>query len=286
MTRSPRRVSTPDGVLRAAVRGRGPRLLCVHGLTANAASWEPVAGLLEDRFALVLPDLLGRGLSDAAPAASYRLEDEARRLAAVADALAPGPYLVVGHSHGAAVALALAARQPRCRGLCLVDPVTPWTPRPPLLALLGPEAVRRAAAPLVGPLRRPVARRVLRGRVFADPEAVDEATVRRYADPWAGPGRGRTLLRILADWRPGDLAPHLPPGRRPALVLTGEHDRRAPPSLAGRLAERLGCPLRVAAGSGHALPDEDPGTVARAVEELAEETMRSERDPTHHEGEA
>jgi len=284
-------VRTHDGVLRAAVRGRGPTLLCVHGLTAHAAAWDPLARLLEDRFTLVLPDLLGRGGSDAAPTASYRLEAEVERLAALARELAAGPFLLLGHSHGAALALALAAREERCRALCLLDPVTPWTPRPALLGLLRSSAVRRLLALLVPPLRRPVARVILRRRVFADPAAVGEAVVRRYADPWVGPGRPETLLRILADWRPGDLGPHLPTGRRPALVLTGELDRRAPPSLAGRLAAALGCDLRVVAGAAHALPEEAPRTVARAVEELARDAAAGpdaspRHDPTHHEGDA
>jgi len=284
-------VRTPDGVLRAAVRGRGPALLCVHGLTAHAAVWERVAPLLEDRFTLVLPDLLGRGRSDAAPGASYRLEAEVERLAAVARELAPGPLLVLGHSHGAALSVALAAREERCRALCLLGPVTPWTPRPALLGLLRRPGVRRRLAHLVPPLRRPVTRLVLRRRVFADPAAVDEAAVRRYADPWGRPGRPETLLRILSDWRPGDLGPHLPSGRRPALVLTGEHDRRAPPPLAWRLAAALGCDLRVVPGAAHALPEEAPRTVARAVEELAREAAAGTdespgHEPTRDEGDA
>lgn len=285
MTGIIREVPTPAGMVRAVVRGRGRGLLCVHGLTANAATWEPLADLLEDRFTLIAPDLLGRGRSDPAPGARFDIEAELSRLDAVAGALCPAPFVAVGHSHGASLVMALAGRLPRCRALCLLDPVTPWTPRPAVLSALAVPALRRLLAPLVPPLRRPITRLLLRRRVFADPAAVDEKTIRRYADPWADPGRPATLLSILADWRPGELDPHLPLRPAPALVLTGEKDRRAPPPLAGRLAARLGCPLRVIPGAAHAVPEEAPREVARAVEELAGLDAIGPHEETH-EGDA
>jgi magnesium chelatase accessory protein len=267
-------VVTPGGRVVVAVRGAGPRLLLVHGLTANGTVWNRVIERLQERFALVVPDLLGRGASRAEPLSRFRLADETERLRAVAQAYAPGPFVLVGHSHGAALALALAARTPRCRGLCLLDPVTPWTKRPLALELLRSGTVRRALAPLLFSVRIPVARLVLRRRVFGDPDAVDEALVRRYADPYGSADRATTLLRILADWRPGELSPQVAP-RPGAVVLTGELDRRAPPALAGRLAERLACPLRVVRGAGHALPEEAPDEVARAIETVAARPSRS-----------
>jgi magnesium chelatase accessory protein len=262
------RVETADGGLRVQVVGRGPALLLIHGLTANGAIWHRLIERLEDRFTLIVPDLLGRGGSDAAPRARFRLEQEAARIERVAAVAAPGPFVAVGHSQGAALALTLASRADRCRALCLLDPVTPWTARPAILELLRPAVTRRLLAPLVPPLRRTVTRHVLRRRVFGDPAAVDEAAIRRYAEPYGDPERARTLLRVLADWRPGDLSPHLPPRPPAALVLTGERDRRAPPDLAARLAERLACPIRVVPRAGHALPEEAPAEITRAIDML------------------
>jgi len=262
-------VVTLGGRLRVCLRGAGPRLLLVHGLTASGAVWDRVSERLEGRFTLVIPDLLGRGTSDAAPRARFRLAEEVGRLEDVARAHVPGPFVLVGHSQGAALALALAARTTRCRGLCLVDPVTPWTKRPLVLELLRSGPVRASLAPLLSCVRWPLTRLVLRRRVFGDPDAVDEAVVRRYAAPYRDRDRARTLLRVLADWRPGEISPHLAP-RPTALVLTGERDRRAPPHLVERLADRLECPLRVVPGAGHALPEEAPDAVARAIEAVAD----------------
>ncbi len=273
MNRADGAVATPAGSLHVSVLGTGPPLLLVHGLTASGAVWSRVARRLADRYTLVVPDLLGRGSSDAAPGARFRLSDESARLGLVAEARLPGPFVLVGHSHGAALALLLAASTPRCRGVCLLDPVTPWTTRPAALDLLRSETVRRLLAPPLSALRRPVTRFVLRHRVFGDPSAVDRDLVGRYAGPYASAERARTLLRVLADWRPGDLSPHLAP-RPDAVVLTGELDRRSPPDLAGRLARRLACTLQVVPGAGHALPEEAPDEVSRAIEAVAEGSFR------------
>lgn len=251
---------------------RGPTVLCLHGLTAHRASWRAVASRLEDRCRLVMPDLLGRGASPAEPGARFALDEEIRRLRRLLPLVGDRPWVALGHSHGAALALAMAG-EPACSGVVLVSPVTPWTRRPRVLDLLDSGLLRRGASPIVAGLRLPVTGWVLRHRVFADPADVDPDTVRRYAAPWAGLHRARTLLRILADWRPAELAGRLPGARIPARVLLGDRDRRIGRVDARRLAERLGTELHVVEGAAHGLPEERPGVVATAVLELVAESM-------------
>lgn len=262
-------VALPRGRLSVAVRGRGTDVLCLHGLTANRSSWRPLADRLGGRFRFVAPDLPGRGRSGPAPGGDYGLEAELARLEAVVERLVARPYLAVGHSQGAGLAASLASRPSGPAGMLLVNPVTPWTRRPIVLDLLRSGAVRRLAAPLLSRFRRPLARRILERRVYADPGRVTPATVRRYADPYRPPTRARALLAVLADWRPGDLADHLPRRPPPAIVLAGDRDRRVPVATARRLAERLDARLRVLEGAAHAIPEERTDEVADALEELA-----------------
>jgi 2-succinyl-6-hydroxy-2,4-cyclohexadiene-1-carboxylate synthase len=93
-------------------RGRGPRVVLLHGFTQAGRSWNPVlqTGLIDAE--VFLPDLPGHGRS-----ASTTLD-----LNATADALANsiGPAVYVGYSMGGRVALHVALRHPlSVRGLLL-----------------------------------------------------------------------------------------------------------------------------------------------------------------------
>lgn len=85
----------------------GPVLLLLHGLGATGAVWDGLAALLPDAWpgAWVAPDLPGHGRS--APLARYSFGGLA---AEVAGLVQPGgPFAVLGHSLGGAVALALGS---------------------------------------------------------------------------------------------------------------------------------------------------------------------------------
>lgn len=102
-----------------------PVVVGVHGITANAWSWGPVARRLAGRVRLVCPDLRGRGASSAAPG-PYGIRRHADDVAAVIEATGGGPAVVAGHSMGTYVALLAAERHPALvRDLVLVDGGTP-----------------------------------------------------------------------------------------------------------------------------------------------------------------
>lgn len=269
-----RNVTIGDGTVRVTVLGQGRPVLFLHGISAHGRAWRPVA----ERFAEAhpgwecwLPDLPGRGASDAPAALSYTLDNEVRRLRELVRALAPdgpGPRLVAGHSQGAAIALALAREQPGIGGLLLSNPVTPEIRSPSVLRLLRSATVRRAVGSLLAPLHAPLGHLVLRracGPAFRAPAEL----VAAYARPWASPARARTLLRILADWRPAELEDRMP--RRPvaAHVVIGAHDPRIPVKAAKRLASRLDCGFTVSPDGGHVLTEQHPRLLARLLGEMA-----------------
>lgn len=85
-----------------------PRLVLVHGFLATSRLWGRVARLLASEFDVVAPDLPGHGSARAAgPLSLQRAVDH---LAPLLEASAP--VVVVGHSMGAIVALALAEAYP------------------------------------------------------------------------------------------------------------------------------------------------------------------------------
>ncbi len=251
----------------ASVEGSGPDLLLIHGLTAHRGEWDAVAELLKARYRVVRPDLAGRGSSPVERGARFRLRDEVHRLDEFSEAVGVQDPIVIGHSHGAALAVALCARR-RCRALLLVNPVTPWTRRPAILGLLRFDIVRRGVAPFLRHYRRPLTRYILTRRVYADPALVTDDAVTRYSAVFASPGRARCLARVLADWRPSELTVCDGPLEVPVHVLTGGLDRRSPPEMARRWSERLGGPCTVLKDCAHGVPEEAPATVESLVREL------------------
>jgi pimeloyl-ACP methyl ester carboxylesterase len=115
-------VPRPDGTLRVLRWGRGPRhAVALHGITASAAAWQPVAEALPAEWSLFAVDLRGRGHSAGLPGPygfSRHFEDI---LAAVAHLGLEQPVLA-GHSLGAYLALLTADQEPGpFGGLLLVD---------------------------------------------------------------------------------------------------------------------------------------------------------------------
>lgn len=105
--------------------GSGQTVLLTHGITAQAHVWDPVAVALADHFRVLSLDQRGHGDS-AKPGAGYAAADFAADMAAVMDALANGPCLVMGHSLGGRNSLALAALSPdRVAGAVSVE-FGPW----------------------------------------------------------------------------------------------------------------------------------------------------------------
>ncbi len=101
--------------------GKGPALVCVHGLTANHTCWESLAEVLTPDYRMIAYDLRGRGESDKPPK-GYSLEIHGQDLGALLDHFGLKSAIVMGHSLGASIGLYFAARFPkRVRKLILVD---------------------------------------------------------------------------------------------------------------------------------------------------------------------
>jgi pimeloyl-ACP methyl ester carboxylesterase len=163
---------------------RYPPLLFLHGVGGGAWSWGPQVAALGDEFACFVWE--GRGHGVAPPTSDAGLGDfyvDAREALAFVFEAAREPAIVVGHSMGGLIALALTCAEPAevCAAF-LVDPVYSdgngdrhVTIREPLLSL-----VRLAISPIVrsyqrdGRLSRVISRRIFE-LAFEDRAAMERS---------------------------------------------------------------------------------------------------------------
>lgn len=119
-------VDVPGARLHVVERGNGPAVLLVHGLSGQLANFD--YGMIEPLsrdFRVIAVDRPGAGYSTRQPGAAADLRAQADTLAALIDQLGLHKPLVVGHSLGGAISLALATYHPdRVGGLALIAPLT------------------------------------------------------------------------------------------------------------------------------------------------------------------
>lgn len=165
-----------------AGEGAGPPIVMIHGLGGQTRNFtHSLTGRLAGRHRLVVVDRPGSGHSGRPRGGAVGLRAQAALIARLVAALDLGQPLVVGHSLGGAVALAMALEHPRAVGaLALLAPLSLVEERPPaeFRALAVRSATLRALLSwtLATPLAM-LAGRALARRIFApDPLPADFAT--------------------------------------------------------------------------------------------------------------
>jgi pimeloyl-ACP methyl ester carboxylesterase len=103
--------------------GAGPGVVCLHANASASSQWRSLIDTLSPAFHVLAADSYGSGKSPPWPTGHKTwLRDEVALLEPVF-ARAGDPFVLVGHSYGAAVALIAAVSQPhRVRALAVYEP--------------------------------------------------------------------------------------------------------------------------------------------------------------------
>jgi len=114
-------------------KGAGPALFLIHGLSGQMGNFTyALVGRLAREFRVVAVDRPGSGYSTRPADADASLRAQGRALAKVIRALNLERPLIVGHSMGGAIALAIALDSPECvSALALIAPLTEVVKTPP-----------------------------------------------------------------------------------------------------------------------------------------------------------
>ena len=247
-----------------------PVLWLLHGTGASGHSWRALMDLLAPHATVVVPDLPGHGFSGPLPHTT--LPRMAAALAALAEALALPPTVLIGHSAGAALAVR-AALDGRLAPIQIVGMNA---------ALLPFEGL---PGRVFGPLARLMARQDWVPWLFArrarDPAAVqrlvaatgstiDAHGLALYARLMRSPAHVAGALAMMADWDLHALWQQLPGLRVPLALLVGAQDGTVAPAQAQRVRLRLPATrVQLLPGLGHLAHEEAPQRVLQALVALA-----------------
>jgi len=237
------------------VDGEGEPLVMVHGVGGGAENWDGVVAALPARFRCIRLDLSGHGRSGLITS-PCTVQDLARDVTDVMDALGVRAAAIAGFSLGGLIAQALALECPdRVTKLALIATVAGRTPEEQARSAARIEVVREKGLAFIAAGNREF--------WFSDafrrdhPDAV-EARVQQFmaCDP-------ASYLHAFAVFAKGDFVSRLGEIRVPTLVLAGEFDPAATARMARLMHEKIaGSRLEILAGMRHALLIECPRRVS------------------------
>jgi pimeloyl-ACP methyl ester carboxylesterase len=267
-----------DGVrLHVVIRGSGTPVVLLHGngVTLQDFGASGVAATAADRHQVIQFDRPGSGYSSRPRSRVWTPRAQAALLAAALEKLGTGKAVVVGHSWGALVALAMAIDHPeRVTGLVLLSGYYYGTARPdvlpfalPALPIVG-DVMAHTVSPLSGMLMSPA---VIKA-AFA-PAPVSEKI--RYLPLGLSlrPSQVRATAADASLMVPSaiELSRHYREITLPVIVMAGEGDliTRAD-THAERLARDIpGAELRTVPDQGHLFHYAVPEQVAAAINDVA-----------------
>ncbi|MFY9242271.1 MAG: alpha/beta hydrolase [Polaribacter sp.] len=101
--------------------GKGTAVVLIHGFLENSTMWKNIAPELSKRNRIITVDLLGHGKTDCLGYV-HSMELFAEAIEAVLKHLKIRKFILVGHSLGGYISLALAKNNPnKIKGLCLLN---------------------------------------------------------------------------------------------------------------------------------------------------------------------
>jgi pimeloyl-ACP methyl ester carboxylesterase len=281
---------TVDGVrLHYSDRGEGSPVVLIHGNAVTGDDWNTsgVAELLLQKHRVIIFDRPGFGYSERPRGHLWTAAQQAELLHKALQQLGIERPVVVGHSWGTIVALALAERhQADTAGLVLLSGYYVWTLRPDVLLVAAGalpvigDLLRYTISPLLGWLQMPL----LKWQMFS-PARVPARFQAEYSSAMAlRPSQIRATSIDGVLMIPGALAlrGEYKNLTLPVLIIAGEGDKVVFKRRSEQLQARIrGSVLQIVKGAGHMVHHLVPGQVAQAVERVAEAARERVSDGQH-----
>jgi 4,5:9,10-diseco-3-hydroxy-5,9,17-trioxoandrosta-1(10),2-diene-4-oate hydrolase len=180
--------------------GSGTPVLLIHGLVGSSANWRNNIGALARNASVYAIDLVNIAKSECDADLDAGLSAIANRVLAVMDALHLAEADIVAHSHGGAVAMMLAALQPkRVRSLILFAPANPFSRSSDLMVRVYSTAWGGILAWMLPFLPVPI-QRIALGEMYGGPDQVPDTCLQEIADRLRSPATLQYVLCVIRCW--------------------------------------------------------------------------------------
>ncbi len=252
-------------------------LVLIHGLSGQMQHFTyALTDLLTDEFRLIVIDRPGCGYSERHGADLAAIPEQARMIGEFLDAMGIAQPVLVGHSLGGAVALAMAMDRPERTGaLALLAPATHFQEESPDVFKgleIRTETLRRLlGATIAIPMARMTADKVLRAVFQPDPVSPDfmdraGAVLGLRAQSFVTASEDLVAYESAMRAQQARYATDL---KTPGGVLFGSADPILPPAMHGQSMQAHGLDYQELPGRGHMIPLTAPVECARFVRDVA-----------------
>ena len=253
-----------------------PTIVLIHGLAGQLQHYTyAMTDLLKDDFRVIVIDRPGCGYSDRAQDEMAALPEQARMIAEFMEAKGIEKSVVVGHSLGGALTLALALDYPdKVNSMALIAPLTQVQEEVPEifkgLELRSPMMRRLVGNTIAAPMGKATADKVL-AFAFAPEQPVNDFMIRAAAilglRPVAFVGASSDMV-MLEDVLPVQVARY---GelKVPGGILYGDGDTILNHETHGKPMTAFGLSYEEMAGRGHMLPMTAPQECVDFVRRMA-----------------
>ena len=256
-------------------RGRGARkILLVHGFGASRKSYYDIAPLLEDRYELLLIDLVGWGDSPAPEGWEFKPQEQAGAVYEFIKENNLSGITVIGHSYGGMITLLLLLKleetkeQSLVKNAVLIDPASymqgfPFFVKAPRMPLL------KTLMNLI-PVKTQV--KYTLGRLIYDKSRITDERIERYACFHGSRKQKGTVAKSARNIIPDNrelLENRIKTISARTLIIRGDRDIIIPRSNIERLNRELkNSKLVILENAGHMPHEEKPEETCRAITEF------------------
>ncbi|HEY1576760.1 MAG TPA: alpha/beta hydrolase [Terracidiphilus sp.] len=258
--------------------GSGKPVLLIHGLIGSSANWRNNISALAQNASVYAIDLVQIAKAQCAADPDAGLSAIANRIVAVMDALNLANADIVAHSHGGAVALMLAALQPkRVRSLILFAPANPFSRSSDLMVRVYSTAWGGILAWMLPFLPAPM-QRIALGEMNGGADRLPDRCLQEIAEGLRSPATLHHVLCVVRCWcaEMAKLEAAIQLIERiPTLLIWGDRDRMVSLTSAIHLYLTLGGSELLVVPGGHSIFEDRAEESNRIIIEWLERHLLS-----------